>query len=97
MVSPKLTELEDAIESLSLNETIWVLEKVIGKVKKLTQGVNNSDNLAEFNGVLSHKIETDHLIGLFEAEADLATNSETILQQEINEVSGWSWKGLLLG
>lgn len=92
MVSPKLTELEDSIESLSLNETLWLLEKVIGKVKRLTQGVNSSDHFSEFNDVLSNKIETDHLIGLFEAEADLATNAETILQQEINEVSGWSWK-----
>ena len=34
----------------------------------------------------------DPLIGLFEAQADLATKSEDILQAEITEKSGWTWK-----
>lgn len=35
---------------------------------------------------------TDPLIGLFAATPDLAINSENILQNEIRETSGWTWK-----
>ncbi|MFN6516684.1 MAG: hypothetical protein RMY29_019560 [Nostoc sp. CreGUA01] len=35
---------------------------------------------------------SDPLIGLFAATPDLAANSEDILQQEITEKSGWTWK-----
>ena len=35
---------------------------------------------------------SDPLIGLFAGAPDLATNSEDILQQEITEKSGWTWK-----
>lgn len=35
---------------------------------------------------------SDPLIGLFAATPDLAINSEDILQQEITEKSGWTWK-----
>lgn len=35
---------------------------------------------------------SDPLIGLFAGTPDLATNSEDILQQEIIEKSGWTWK-----
>ena len=34
----------------------------------------------------------DPLIGLFEAQADLATKSFDILPAEITEKSGWTWK-----
>ncbi|AFZ29969.1 hypothetical protein ABN584_02640 [Gloeocapsa sp. BRSZ] len=36
--------------------------------------------------------EPDPLIGLFSSSADLATQSEAILQQEITQKSGWTWK-----
>jgi len=36
--------------------------------------------------------EPDPLIGLFSSSADLATQSEAILQQEITQNSGWTWK-----
>ena len=36
--------------------------------------------------------ESDPLIGLFAGTPDCATNSEDILQQEITEKSGWTWK-----
>lgn len=36
--------------------------------------------------------EIDPLIGLFSGEAELATQSEDILQQEITLKSGWTWK-----
>lgn len=38
------------------------------------------------------KNESDPLIGLFRGSPDLATQSEEILQQEIKENSGWTWK-----
>ena len=36
--------------------------------------------------------DSDPLVGLFAGSPDLSTNSEEILQQEINEKSGWTWK-----
>lgn len=35
---------------------------------------------------------SDPLVGLFAGSTDLATRSEDILQQEITEKSGWTWK-----
>ncbi|MBD2386960.1 hypothetical protein [Cylindrospermum sp. FACHB-282] len=35
---------------------------------------------------------SDPLIGLFAATPDLAINSEDILQSEVTEKSGWTWK-----
>lgn len=35
---------------------------------------------------------SDPLIGLFSATPDLAINLEDILQDEISEKSGWTWK-----
>ncbi len=34
----------------------------------------------------------DPLIGLFSGSPDLATQSEEILQKEVNSVAGWTWK-----
>lgn len=36
--------------------------------------------------------ESDPLVGLFAGSPDLATESENILQQEITQKSGWTWK-----
>ena len=38
------------------------------------------------------KNKPDPLIGLFKGDPDLATQSEDILHQEIQENSGWTWK-----
>ena len=38
------------------------------------------------------KDSSDPLIGLFQSSPDLATQSEDILHQEIQENSGWTWK-----
>lgn len=38
----------------------------------------------------------DPLVGLFAGSPDLATQSENILQQEITQRSGWTWKEPLL-
>ena len=35
---------------------------------------------------------SDPLIGLFAATPDLAINSEDILQNEVTDKSGWTWK-----
>ncbi len=35
---------------------------------------------------------SDPLVGLFASSPDLATQSENILQQEITQKSGWTWK-----
>lgn len=35
---------------------------------------------------------SDPLVGMFAGSPDLATKSETILQAEIREKSGWTWK-----
>ena len=35
---------------------------------------------------------SDPLVGMFAGSPDLATKSETILQEEIREKSGWTWK-----
>ena len=34
----------------------------------------------------------DRLVGLFEGPPDLATRSESIVQETITERSGWTWK-----
>jgi hypothetical protein len=34
----------------------------------------------------------DPLVGLFAGSSDLATRAEEILEQEITEKSGWTWK-----
>ena len=36
--------------------------------------------------------DSDPLVGLFASSPDLATQSENILQQEITQESGWTWK-----
>ena len=36
--------------------------------------------------------DSDPLVGLFASYPDLATQSENILQQEITQESGWTWK-----
>ena len=37
-------------------------------------------------------LDNDPLIGLFSGSPDLATQSENILQQSIDNTSGWTWK-----
>jgi hypothetical protein len=37
-------------------------------------------------------IQEDPLIGLFSGSSNLAETSEEILEQEIHDNAGWSWK-----
>ena len=36
MVSTKLLELENSIQNLSLEEKLWLLEKIVGQVREIT-------------------------------------------------------------
>ena len=40
----------------------------------------------------SQPVTEDPLIGLFAGSSELATQSETILQQDVRPYSGWTWK-----
>ena len=40
MVSSKLLELENAIDNLSLEEKIWLLEKIVVQMRELTKVAN---------------------------------------------------------
>ena len=92
MVSSKLLQLENAINNLSLDEKIWLMEKIIDQMKEQTKSANyQSQPDLEFRHQ-NRNLETEPLIGLFAASPDLATNSEEILQGEIREKSGWSYK-----
>ena len=74
---------------------------VINQVDRLTP--NEQLQLLEYLAVLirqqvvaqktgSPQTSADPLVGLFCGSPDLATESEEILQQEITEKSGWTWK-----
>ncbi|MDY6804599.1 MAG: hypothetical protein SXA11_12435 [Cyanobacteriota bacterium] len=89
MVSSKLLELENAIDNLSLEEKIWLLEKIVVKMRELTK-IERQLNLE--SGNLKVNSEDEPLIGLFAASPDLATNSEEILREEITDKSGWTYK-----
>lgn len=42
--------------------------------------------------IFEYEQEQDRLIGLFSSSRHLASQSEAILQREIREQSGWTWK-----
>ncbi len=39
-----------------------------------------------------YSFKEDPLIGLFSGSPDLASRSEEILKEEINQTTGWTWK-----
>ncbi|MBE9052312.1 hypothetical protein IQ243_18145 [Nostocales cyanobacterium LEGE 11386] len=75
-----------------------LLEKVINLASERGQSPESIISEAVRLYVETQSIETanddvsDPLIGLFSATPDLAINSEDILQNEISEKSGWTWK-----
>jgi hypothetical protein len=81
---------------------IATLENLNTKIKDLPD--NYLDELAEFIDYLFWKhqsakesvemlpIEDDPIVGLFAGEPNLAEKSEEILDQEITNISGWTWK-----
>ena len=96
MVSSKLLELENAVNNLSMEEKIWLLEKIVVQMRELTKVANWQVELNREQGNLNANSEEDPLIGLFAGSPDLATNSEEILREEIKDKSGWSYKEMSL-
>ncbi len=50
----------------------------------------------EFEVLEYPEIDQDPLVGLFSSSKSLGRQSEEILQQELRERSGWTWKETLL-
>ena len=73
-----------------------LLEKVITLARQRGQSpeaiVTEAVRLYLETARLEHDTGCDPLIGLFASSPDLATQSEEILQKEITEKSGWTWK-----
>jgi hypothetical protein len=62
---------------------------VLPEVLKVWQSYSQSQVPSE---IFEDAEDNDVLIGLFSGSPDLATQSEDILQQSINNTSGWTWK-----
>ena len=75
-----------------------LLEKLINLASKRGQSPESIISEAVRSYLEIQSLETvndavsDPLIGLFAATPDLAINSEDILQNEVKEKSGWTWK-----
>ncbi|MEH1809676.1 hypothetical protein [Nostoc sp.] len=86
----------DSTFNWKLEETL--LEKVINLASQRGQSPESIVSEAVRLYLETQLLETvdnvvsDPLIGLFAGTPDLATNSEDILQHEITEKSGWTWK-----
>lgn len=77
-------ELLKAAEELSLSEQIGLASKIMQLVaQKMPPSPEKITPLSELE---------DPLIGLFSGSPDLATQSEEILQRELNSNSGFTWK-----
>lgn len=80
-------EVRRLAESLTPDEQMRLIEELAVLIRqriKLYQEVPLSE--------ASNSVDSDPLVGLFAGATDLATNSEDILQREITEKSGWTWK-----
>ena len=75
-----------------------LLEKLINLASKRGQSPESIISEAVRSYLEIQSLETvndavsDPLIGVFAATPDLAINSEDILQNEVTEKSGWTWK-----
>ncbi|MDB9308818.1 hypothetical protein PN471_09245 [Aphanizomenon sp. CS-733/32] len=75
-----------------------LLEKLINLASKRGQSPESIISEAVRSYLEIQSLETvndavsDPLIGLFAATPDLAINSKDILQNEVTEKSGWTWK-----
>ncbi|MGA9379825.1 MAG: hypothetical protein WBV73_13765 [Phormidium sp.] len=70
------------VESLTADEQLQLLEDLAALVRQRVR--SDRQQVSE--------LTSDPLVGLFAGSIDLATKSEDILQQEITEKSGWTWK-----
>ena len=75
MVSSKLLQLENAINNLSLEDKIWLMEKIIAQIKEQTKSPNYQSQPDLESSHQNKNLEIEPLIGLFAASPDLATNS----------------------
>lgn len=78
----KIVEKLDQVPEAALSEVVDFVDFLVWKAQQ-TEGARPVGFLP---------LEADPLIGLFSGAADLASHSETILQDEIHERSGWTWK-----
>jgi hypothetical protein len=84
--------------TFSWNPEKNLLEKVINLANKRGQSPESIISEAVSLYIETNLLEpvndhvSDPLIGLFAASPDLAMKSEDILQNEITEQSGWTWK-----
>lgn len=73
--------------SLTLDEKVQLIEALSRLIR---QQINLSQETP--SSIENTNVDSDPLVGLFSSTSDLATRSEEILQQEITEKSGWTWK-----
>ena len=77
-------ELLNAAQELSISEQIGLasqlMQLVVQKVPSSTETITSQSQVE------------DPLIGLFSGSPDLATQAEEILEQELNSISGFTWK-----
>lgn len=80
------------VQSLTSDEQLRLLEELAALVRRRVTSESQC-SLQETQEIgVDVSFESDPLVGLFAGATDLATNSEGILQQEITEKSGWTWK-----
>ncbi|MFP4100907.1 hypothetical protein [Coleofasciculus sp.] len=73
--------------SLTLDEKMQLIEALSRLIR---QQINLSQETP--SSIENTNVDSDPLVGLFASTSDLAIRSEEILQQEITEKSGWTWK-----
>lgn len=86
---PIVAALADIISPIVVSASPFTYAALILK-KGLTEPVELS--LTTQQPEIESSQANDPLIGLFKSSPDLATRSERILQQDITEKSGWTWK-----
>ena len=86
-----------------LNECVMTDEELLNAAQELSKSLANRFSQST-HAVSSTKIPSstekntsqsqgeDPLIGLFSGSPDLATQAEEILEQELNSISGFTWK-----
>jgi plasmid stability protein len=81
-------ELKQILLLAILDTSQTISNLPISSLVSLQQEVKNDMATNEKTG----SIQEDPLIGLFSGSPNLAETSEEILEQEIHDNAGWSWK-----
>lgn len=85
-------EVLSQVQSLTSDEQLRLLEELAALVRRRVTS-ESQFSLQETQEIgVDVSFNSDPLVGLFSGVTDLATNSEDILEQEITEKSGWTWK-----